>query len=254
VVGVENLTPVERHAGVWVKRDDLFQTAGVNGGKARACLHLAQNQQGLVSCGSRTSVQLGIVAAIARDLQIKAVLHVADGKDTPEIEEARTAGAEVIKHKAGYISVLIARSRDYAHKYKFKEIPFGMRCLPAIELVSQQVQNLPVARDVNRIIVPVGGGVHLAGVLCGIDLFRPDLSNKKIVGVTVGGDPTKFLHSVCPFGWRNRVSLTPAAFSYTHPHHATLGQLNLDPYYEAKAADHLRPKDVFWVVGIRTTL
>ena len=31
------VTPVQRIDHVWVKRDDLYHVAGVNGGKARAC-------------------------------------------------------------------------------------------------------------------------------------------------------------------------------------------------------------------------
>jgi len=31
------VTPVQRIDHVWVKRDDLYHVAGVNGGKAHAC-------------------------------------------------------------------------------------------------------------------------------------------------------------------------------------------------------------------------
>ena len=37
-----DLTPIEQHGPLYVKRDDLFEIAGVRGGKARTCWALAQ--------------------------------------------------------------------------------------------------------------------------------------------------------------------------------------------------------------------
>ena len=60
------VTPVQRIDHVWVKRDDLYHVAGVNGGKARACWVLSQGAPGLVSGGSRVSPQIVIVASVAK--------------------------------------------------------------------------------------------------------------------------------------------------------------------------------------------
>lgn len=37
---IDNLTPVIKLDKYWVKRDDLFEIFGVNGGKARSCYQL----------------------------------------------------------------------------------------------------------------------------------------------------------------------------------------------------------------------
>jgi hypothetical protein len=77
------ITPNERHGGYWVKRDDLFQRAGARGGKVRTCLVLADGATGLVSSGGRESVQITIVARLAKELGLPCRIHVADGETTP---------------------------------------------------------------------------------------------------------------------------------------------------------------------------
>jgi len=64
------VTPVQRIDHVWVKRDDLYHVAGVNGGKAHACWALSQGAPGLVSGGSRVSPQIVIVASVLTGLQL----------------------------------------------------------------------------------------------------------------------------------------------------------------------------------------
>lgn len=46
-------TPIQSIGGIWLKRDDLFEIAGVRGGKVRTCWRLSQGSVGLVTAGSR---------------------------------------------------------------------------------------------------------------------------------------------------------------------------------------------------------
>ena len=93
-----DLTPVEERAGVWVKRDDLFEPfgRGVRGGKVRACLQLSEGAIGLVTASSRVSPQAECVARVAELRRIPARIHVPQGLETRELAAAVAAGAEIV--------------------------------------------------------------------------------------------------------------------------------------------------------------
>jgi len=92
--GMAAYTPVQQVDDYFLKRDDLFEVAGVRGGKARTCWSLAQGAVGLVTAGSRSSPQVNIVAHIARDLGIPCRVHTPEGEPSPEVADAVTCGAE----------------------------------------------------------------------------------------------------------------------------------------------------------------
>ena len=243
------LTPVESLGDVWVKRDDKFSVAGVVGGKARTCWYLAQGARGLVTAGSRVSPQVNIVAHIARYLSIPCRVHVPSGELSPEVESARAAGAEVVQHKPGYNSVIIARAREDAEARGWTNIPFGMECAEAVKQTRAQAANIP--EGVKRIVIAVGSGMSLAGLLWGLkDAGR----HIPVIGVKVGADPVKRLKEYAPPDWQERVILEESGTDY----HAEAGEkvfrgLLLDPIYEAKCAPLLQAGDLLWVVGIRET-
>ena len=249
--GVDELTPVELHDGVWVKRDDLLTVNGARGGKARSCWALAgaaPRPPGLVTAGAKDSPQALIVAHQARALGIPCAIHTPDGEIPAggPVDVARSLGATIVQHQAGRNSVIIARSREYAAETGFREIPFGMTCAAAIEQTRDQVANVPA--EAKRIVVPVGSGMTLAGILWGMidrGLTTP------VLGVVVGADPAKRLAEYAPPGWEAMVSLVPSGVDYSDHVHATLGPIDLDPVYEAKCRPFLEAGDLFWIVGHR---
>lgn len=251
-VGPGEVTPVQEHGGHLVKRDDLFAVGGSAGGKARTCLALATAAEpaGLTTAGSRQSPQANIVAAVAAALGVPCRVHVpaAAGGLTPELAAAAGHGAEIVEHRPGHNSVIIARARDDALARGWLSVPFGMECAEAVTQTASQVASLP--EDVARIVVPVGSGMSLAGVLSGLASAGRDTP---VLGVVVGAAPEKRLDRWSP-GWRRRCKLVQAAERY-HDHAAAtaLGGLELDPVYEAKCLPHLRPGDLLWVVGRRET-
>lgn len=251
-VDVDALTPVQRVGSVWLKRDDLCEVAGVRGGKVRTCWQLAQGAKGLVTAGSRSSPQVNIVAHIARELGVPCRVHVPQGELAPEVYAAAMAGAVVVQHPAGYNSVIVARARADAAERGWKEIPFGMECEEAVAATARQVRNLPWG-EFDHIVVPVGSGMSLAGILTGLEQQGQQLT--PVVGVCVGADPTGRLLRWAPLGWQPRpVTLVQASTPY---HHAVdnlfIGDVLLDPIYEAKAAAYVGPRDLLWLVGIRQT-
>ncbi len=246
---VIGLTPVEQHGDVWLKRDDLFEIAGVRGGKVRTCWRLAANAHGLVTAGSRSSPQANIVAQLAQFLGVPAEVHTPQGELSPELVAAQAAGATVVQHQAGYNSVIVARARAAAAEHGWTEIPFGMECAEAVEATAEQVANVPA--EAQRLVVPVGSGMSLAGILHGLERAGRQLP---VVGVVVGANPTERLDKWAPAGWRQRVVLVPSGSDYSKPAATTsYAGVELDAHYEAKCLPHLEPGDLLWVVGIRAT-
>lgn len=246
-----DITPVEylSKSDIWVKRDDMFSVAGISGGKVRTCWHLAQGARGLCTAGSRSSPQANIVAHIAKHLGIPCRVHTPTGELSPELLQAQACGAEVVQHKPGYNSVIIARARADAEARGWTNIPFGMECEEAVEATAGQVCGLPTG--IKRIVMPVGSGMSLAGVLTGLETF-----NKRIpvLGVMVGAAPHKRLDKYGPLFWYNRCKLVFSGTDYHKPaRNVLLENIRLDSHYEAKCLSFLQPGDLMWIVGIRKT-
>lgn len=257
MTALATLTPVQELTlngrSLWLKRDDLFEYAGVRGGKVRTCLALTQRSSapGLVTAGARTSPQALIVARLARALGKACRVHTPTGTLGAEVLAAQECGAEIIQHKAGYNSVIVARARDDAAARGWTNIPFGMECQEAVEQTRAQVRDIP--SGVKRIVVPVGSGMSLAGILTG--LVDAGIAGKlPVCGVVVGADPLKRLDCYAPLFWRGMVTLEPAGVEYhTARQGVRLGDVLLDSIYEAKCVPFLRDGDMLWIVGIGAT-
>src|SRR6266704_7203795 len=120
-------TPVQQYGDYFVKRDDLYEYAGVEGGKVRACKALSEKATaGLVTAGSRSSPQVNIVAHIGRHLGLPTRGHVPSGDLTPELLDAQACGMEIVQHRPGHNSVIVKRAEDDAALRKWTLIPFSM--------------------------------------------------------------------------------------------------------------------------------
>ena len=254
MINLFDITPVEQYEDYFVKRDDLFCIAGVRGGKARTCWELSQGANGLVTSGSRQSPQANIVAHIANKLNIPCHVHTPLGKLSPELISAQAVGAEIIQHKAGYNNVIIARAREDALKLGWREIPFGMECSEAIHQTEKQVINIP--SNINRIIIPVGSGMSLAGLLNELIIYN--LEHIHVLGIQVGADPIKRLNKYAPIGWQTQCQIIKSDLDYHTKSEECYIDKNksvlLDPIYEAKCLPFIQLNDLLWIVGIRQTI
>lgn len=245
-----NLTPVEVHAGIRVKRDDAWSRGGATGAKSRTMFALAEaaGSAGIITAGARRSPQIERAALVAQALGISCRVHVPDGADTAEIGVCLAAGAEVIRHPAGRLSVLRARHRDDADKHPdWLAVPFGMGLDAYADDVATQAANLP--GDITRIVVPAGSGMTLAGILRGLDRAG---RTTPILAVSLGHDPAEYLDRFAPDNWRSRIELVTSTVPFDDDAPNTiLGELHLDPMYEAKCLPFLHPGDLLWCVGIR---
>lgn len=244
------LTPVHKRGDYFFKREDLYSVGGVSGGKVRTCLFLAQDARGLVTAGSRSSPQVNIVAHIAKHLGIPARAHTPQGKLSAELVDAQTCGCEIVQHRAGYNSVIMARARADATATGLTEIPFGMQCSEAVKQNRRQVHNLP--RGIKRIVIPVGSGMSLAGLLWGMKDCGFDAP---VLGIRVGADPRKQLDKFAPDDWKDKVKLISSGNNYHSPAKESVFEgIELDAFYEAKCLTFLQPGDLLWIVGVRRTV
>jgi 1-aminocyclopropane-1-carboxylate deaminase/D-cysteine desulfhydrase-like pyridoxal-dependent ACC family enzyme len=249
---IEMLTPVQKYGDIFVKRDDLFEVAGVRGGKARTCMYLAQGAKGLVTAGSRSSPQVNIVAHVAKHYGIPCRAHTPQGVLSAELQEAKACGVEIVQHRAGYNSVIVARAREDAAARGWVEIPFGMVCMEAVRQTAAQVVNLS-GHGIKRIVVPVGSGMSLCGIYRGLidnGLQIP------ILGVVVGASPQKRVARFIRSGLFSGPSLSfvESNVAYHDAVQVTWHSIKLDPIYEAKAVPYLAVGDLFWIVGCRNNL
>ena len=246
------LTPVEQRGDYWLKRDDLYEYAGVRGGKVRTCRVLCERAvdagvAGVVTAGSRHSPQVEIVAAVAAHLGLRCRAHVPAGAPTEQLEYAAQLGAELVAHRPGYNSVIVARAREDALALGWHEVPFGMECSEAVQATSGQVFNLP---ECERVVVAIGSGMTAAGITVGMAAWWPELV-PPMLGVVVGADPERRLDRwAWPF-WRGLLELRLARESYGEHVAGELEGVLLDEVYEAKVLPFLEPGDLLWVVGRR---
>lgn len=251
----DELTPVEEHGGHLVKRDDLYSAFGAMGGKARSCQYLCEQAlksglNGLVTAGSKKSPQIQIVSFIAKHYGVPFHAHCPQGELGQELEVAKANGAEIFQHRAGYNNVIIRRAKDDAEAMGYAEIPFGMECWEAVYQTALQVKSLvePYKQGkFSRIIMPIGSGMSLSGVLWGLLYWGIDVP---VVGVQVGGKYEKRLQTYAP----EDMNLTTVKSTYDyHKYYENnqIGDLKLDPIYEAKCLDFIEEGDLLWVVGVR---
>jgi 1-aminocyclopropane-1-carboxylate deaminase/D-cysteine desulfhydrase-like pyridoxal-dependent ACC family enzyme len=240
---------IEKYNNNWVKREDLFSIAGVNGGKARSCWKLMQGARGVVTAGSRKSPQINIVASIAKELGIPCHAHTPCGELGKELLLAKSKGANIIQHSPGYNPLLIRRARKHAEECGYLEIPFGMICDTAVEETRKQVVGRP--EGVKRIVIPVGSGMSLTGLIWGLEDRGLGIP---ILGVVVGKKPIRTLNQWAPFFWNRNVTLIPSGVDYHKEVHSIWNGIRLDPIYEAKCIPFLEDGDLFWIVGVRESI
>ena len=225
---INELTPVERHGGFMLKRDDTFEVNGVRGSKVRAALYMGHKAQeagytSLMVVAARQSPQPAVVSAVAQHLGMYCTVMVPKSKKlTPELQFALDKRAMVETARATFLSS-----------------------------AARQVRNIKGLRGVKRIVVPVGSGISCSGVISGMRRFGIDLP---VLGVMMGRDPSGVLHRFVP-GWGEQCKLVDSGIAYKEPAPVTkIGGVQLDPIYEAKCLPFLKKGDLLWVVGIRPTI
>lgn len=245
-----DITPVEQVGNYFFKRDDYFKFDDVNGGKVRTALYISRDATGLVTATHKNSPQGNIIATIGKHFKIPSVIFTPNGELLEQLQLAEKKGA-IIKHVApGYNSVIIARAKEYAKNTGYTYVPFGMECEEAVILTAKNVINIP--KNSNRILVPVGSGMTLAGILHGLKQYN---MNIKVIGISVGADPTRRLNKFAPSNWKEMCEIISSNMPYEKQMNKTsIVGIELDGFYESKCLPYLKEGDLLWIVGIRQKL
>ncbi len=246
-------TPIQQLGDIWLKRDDLYMVAGANGAKSRQAFIMVKEAikkgyKEVTTAGSRFSPQINIIARISEYFGLKFTAHTPTGKLSDVILDAKERGANIIQHKYGYNSVIIKRAKDYAEKTGAFYIPFWMMSREGTQSTSNQVKNIP--KGVKRIVIIGGSGVNLAGLLLGLkreNIYLP------VLAVQVGANFEKTLDNFAPENWRDIVTIVKSKYAYHDKVKSSIGGVELDEIYEAKAVEYLQAGDLFWIIGIRAT-
>lgn len=273
-----DLTPVQQIDNILVKRDDLFEPFDdmpVCGGKLRQALCLfEENKEAIKAAGhvittsSIHSPQGVILAKVCQSLGIKFTLFVGSTTSTPEtlllhnlIRHILNLNGEVdFGTPCNWDNALL----KYA-KTKFPEaflVKFGINAEKTQSIIncnSFQTKNLPT--EIENLIIPVGSGLTMAGILRGV--VEEDINVKRIVGVqTSGKNCRKTIDEFAGCSVPYDLLITGFLGSYSDEKKESLGNLTLDPLYEAKAfefvkrehPDLLTKDSVFWIVGSATRI
>lgn len=251
---IDELTPVEfyKEEGIWLKRDDLFEVCGVRGGKSRSAYQvitqlLAEGYKTIVTAGSRQSPQCEIVSYICESLGVDCKVFMPFGGDTSVIKHLKgNSHTELIRVRPGYNNIIVARAREYAETRGCGYVPFGMECAENVRVTSKQVLNLP--KDMKRLVIPVGSGMSFSSVVTG--LYENGI-NVPLLGVRVGKDPSKILEEYAFGLFFMDYTIVSSSVDYHEAVTAFVGDVQLDPIYEAKCYEFLKPGDCLWVVGRR---
>jgi 1-aminocyclopropane-1-carboxylate deaminase/D-cysteine desulfhydrase-like pyridoxal-dependent ACC family enzyme len=246
-------TPVEFHNGVYVKRDDLFEVCGVRGGKARSAHHLIKYAMSagfkhVVTAGSRFSPQVEIVGSICREYGLGFTAFVPAGVLSPDIESLNDISS-IDQVPIGRNSVIKHHAQVFAYKNSAFLVPFGMECDEAVTQTASQLVDIP--SDVKRIVIPVGSAMSLCGVLHGLTNENKQIP---VVGISVGANPERVLRKYAPIGWESMCKIQKSPVDYHTEVYATIGNITLDPVYEAKCLPFLKSGDMLWVVGARKAI
>lgn len=267
------LTPVELHDGLYIKREDLYKpfNSPVNGGKLRQCYYLVKaikdKYKGVISCCSIYSPQGPITAAVAKHFDLKCIICYGSTtydrlKELPMPKLAKENGAELrIISKSGIHKILYNKAKKIAEEENLFVVEYGFNIVeyPNImyEAISEQVQNIP--NDLDNLVITCGSGITTIGVMLGLHKYNK--KPKNIYLVATAPSRKKLIDKVLR---ENEIDIKykiidlfhEKGFKYEKRLEAQHDGIIFHPNYEAKAYNWLinnldinKEKTLLWVVG-----
>lgn len=273
------ISPVQELGGVFYKRDDLFQPFGpngLNGGKCRQTFALIRDNfnyirqalnSTLITTSSVYSTTGAILAAYGKRLDFRVIVAVGGTKPDklnshPMMNLAQHYGADVrIVCGTGMAGPILKRIEEICQAEGAFDATFGHNAdenhHAILDTISAQVVNIP--DDLDVLVVPVGSGLHLLGIMQGLEKYKKKV--KRIIGCHVGPDRRDKIDSyLSPLEWQNP-TYEMAALNLDTPYgkpclEGLPNREPLDELYESKAhvwmrenIDTKKNKTLFWVVG-----
>ncbi len=235
---------VEYKNGYYFLRLDNIETVGLYGEKSRLAYNMCKNQKGVVTCGSRESIQTVAFAEMCDKLNIPCEIHIPKGKDTDGILRLKKTNCVLHRENVGYNNVINARARNNAEEKKYKFVQLGMLCDEAYDLIKGNVEYIkPYLPKINKIVVPVGSGTTIIGLLKGLNEFG---YNIKVAGVMIGMDATKNILKNVKY---DNLELTKSKFEYKDKGQGDFAGITLNLTYESKCIEFLEKNDLLYIVS-----
>ena len=207
-----DLTPVEKHDGIWFKREDYFAPLGyssVNGSKLRQCIYLVNNWvknkriSGVVSGSVVGSPQHPFIASICKHFNIGCLIATGSKNylEHKNMALANQLGAKFYVAKVGYAKALQSVSFSLAKKLHNHEVletnitvDEKLNKPDAIERFHEvgafQVNNIP--DHIETLIIPCGSCNSVVSILYGLSMNKPK-SLKNILLMGIGNNGSKNL-------------------------------------------------------------
>jgi len=258
ITNPEGITPIEAYQSILLKRDDLFKSGEVNGGKLRQAIYLIKNNLPLIkekfassvicSCSIK-SPQSAIISEVCKNYGLTCNIVTYHTKEPNiNLSIAQDNGAKIYGVGSGYSSVINAKAREFKTSFF---INMGFESPEVLEANIDQAQNLP--KDLDYLVIPIGSAMNFISILRGLQ--RYNITPKQIIGVYIGKDPQKMLERYSP-------PLKYRLVKYAKPYgtEVDIDNLFFDPIYEAKVYKWLlhslqmelaTKKILLWVVGKR---
>lgn len=150
-------------------------------------LSAEEKQRGVVACSAGNHAQG--VALAAQKAGIKAIICLPDGAPISKVEATKSYGAEVCLVEGVYDDAY-ERALKYRDEEKYTFIhPFD----DELVIAGQGTIGLEICdqlKDIEAVIVPIGGGGLISGVAFAVKALRPDI---KVYGVQAAGAPSMYL-------------------------------------------------------------
>lgn len=267
-----SLTPIQEYNGIYFKRDDLympFKDIPLSGGKVRQAINLVQNNEKFIreKCNSTiataTSVhspQGIILTRVANEFGFKTLLVLGATKQSCLdknilMKNCLTLGAEFdTVCGVGYDTALMSRIRLLNRVRDFFVVKFGINSNEVIDIISEQVKNLP--NDLHNLVIPVGSAITLSGILKGLLKYKKNI--KRIIACQIAGyDRTDIVNQILGSNAIEYEFHIDKTFAYSKQVIVKFNDTEfLDKIYEAKAykwmmnnVDIVNEKTLFWIVG-----
>lgn len=276
---VDELTPVENHKGLYIKRDDLYKPFGdntVNGGKLRQCYKLVESikdkYDGVISCCSIYSPQAPITSAVANYFGLKAVICYGATNESrlqelemPRLARQYNADLRIIS-TSGIHKILYNNARKIAQEENLFVVDYGFNIIDYPDImfsaISRQVENIP--NELDNLVITCGSGITTTGVLLGLAKYRKKVKN--IYLVATAPNRQKLINKNLSLNnmYREYTIIDlfhQKGFKYEDKLYKSFDGIDFHPNYEAKTfnwlennIDYKKEKTLLWVVGAEPKL
>jgi len=145
-----------------------------------------EKARGVIACSAGNHAQG--VALAAKNYGIKSVICLPDGAPISKVEATKSYGAEVVMVPGVYddaykraLELRDEKGYSFVHPFNDDDVIAGQGTI-ALEILDE-------LKDIDAVVVPIGGGGLISGVAYTLKQLKPDI---KVYGVQASGAPSMY--------------------------------------------------------------